>query len=412
MDLNLNYFTKYLSKFEEKYVFNISLGFWRLLVGMAVLVLVAGLLFLLWGIIPAFRSSAKKANYPPVVTVSLEELQAQVLPRARAEIKKSAQEGQRVSTAEGKPAKEEPPEVAPGEVDYNRLLDSLKALIPPTRYAWKSRGHWEYPYGREYWEYYKSSRYRKWKVDRLGINDRLKTAYRRANADDYMSKKELLTAYLSVLSQFSEDKRTAVLEAVTTYTKESVAQSTANVVLLSGSIPNFSTDRADYLQELATFGKKNPNDGRAFVEYVNGMLNKLDPDVRFDALQAMISSYYKHFNNRIALQKEITNMFLPMVVNFQPEHQVKALGNYYELYLRKNADRMATIRQIDREYARELSLASSEHQSARAKKGEWRLRGVYAIGGAIVFIAFIALILALLSMQRYLERIYERLPTE
>lgn len=407
----LKNFVKHFTKYEEKYVFNISLSFWRLWVGLAGLALVLGLLFFLWGIIPAFKSSVNKGTYPPVVTISLQELQQEVLPAkksAAAKTEKSTQTSGSVATS----SVQQQSLPAPGEVEYQSMLDSLKALIPPKKYAWKSRGHWEYPYGKDYWEYYRTSRYRKWKVDRLGIKDRLKYAYARAKADDYLTKKELLNGYISVVSQFPEEKRPAVLEAVCTYTRDSLLQSLSNVQLLSESIPNFSTESTDYLKKLATFGKKNPNDGGAFIGYTNGILNRFDAGVRFKALQAMMQRYYKHFNNRIDLQIKITDEFLTFAADFEPEYQVRALEKYYELYLNNHARRMAAIERIEDDYSRELSYAASQHYQAKANKAEWRMWGLYAIGGGVVVIAFLALVLALLSMQKNLERIYESLQAQ
>jgi hypothetical protein len=404
--------TKYLKKVEEKYVFNISLIFWHLLVALAVTSAIGGALMLLWGITPTIKSSVKKDSYPPVAIISFEELQTKVVPTSEKETAKIQTETTKPPKISEDVKKEEPAKLAAGEAEYTALVDSLKALIPPDKYAWTSKGHWEYPYGKAYWDYYKDARYRQWKVDRLGITDLLNSAYRKANANDFIAQKELLGVYISVLVQFPEEKRAAALQALTLYTKEGVAQSVSNVQLLSESVPNFSTDRVDYLEKLASFGERNPNDGRAFIGYANKILNKFDPEIRFDALQTIISKYYSSFNNRLTQQIEMTDLFLPYLSQFEAKYQVKALENYYELSLQKNADRIAAIRQIDYEYEQRLSEAESAHGMNKAKKAGWRKKGLYVIGGAIVSVAVLALILALLSIQRYLEKIYASLQKE
>ena len=404
--MNLKHILGNVSKLEDKYVFTISLGFWRLLVGLAGVALALGLLFFLWGLTPSFKPGVDKQAYPPPVQVSLQELQKKVLPPALL----ASKEAMPAPTDTPPPGEEKPhaptePVTTPEEIAYNKLLDSLKTLIPPEKYPWESRGHWDYPYGRRYWEYYRTSRYRKWKVEYVGVKDRLKAAYKRANAESFADKQELLRAYLTVVGRFPEEKRAEALSALCTYSKDSVLESVDNVKLLNTAVDSFSTATTEYLKKLANFGRKNPNDGRAFIAYANTVLGKFDAEIRLDALQAMIAQYYRRFNNRIDLQKEITDSFLPLLAEFEPRHQVAALENYYALYLRKNAARLAEIERIDEAYARERSRAESVLYEKKARKAEWRLRGVYAIGGAVVFIAFLALILALLSMRSYLQRI-------
>ncbi len=404
--MNLKHLLGNVSNLEDKYVFTISLGFWRLLVGLAGVALALGLLFFVWGLTPSFKPGVDKQAYPPPVEVSLQELQKKVLPPPLLASKESMPAPTDIQPAgEEEQQKSAEPATMPEEIAYNRLLDSLRTLIPPEKYAWESRGHWDYPYGRRYWEYYRTSQYRKWKVEYVGVKDRLEAAYQQANAETFADKQELLRAYLMVVGRFPEENRPEVLAALCTYAKESVPQSVGNVQLLNVAVDSFSTATTEYLKKLANFGKKNPNDGRAFIEYANAVLGKFDAEIRLDALQAMVAQYYRRFNNRIDLQKEITDSFLPLLAEFEPRYQVAALENYYGLYLRKNAERLAEIERIDEAYARERSRAESVLYEKKARKAEWRLRGVYAIGGAVVFIAFLALILALLSMRSYLQRI-------
>ena len=207
--------SKYFNKVEEKYVFNISLIFWHIIIAIGALAIIAGALLLIWGVIPPFKQRVHRPEYPPVAAVSVDEVNMIINPP-----KPSTQTGE-VKKA-NTPIKKITKEPAPGETEYMASLDSLKKLIPPDKFSWKSKGHWEYPYGRNYWEYYKKSRYRRWVVTRFGINDRLKAAYKRVQAEGFTEKKQLLDAYISTVSLFPAENRSKVLNALCTYSKETV----------------------------------------------------------------------------------------------------------------------------------------------------------------------------------------------
>lgn len=393
--------SKYFNKVEEKYVFNISLIFWHIIIAIGALAIIAGALLLIWGVIPPFKQRVHRPEYPPVAAVSVDEVNMIINPP-----KPSTQTGE-VKKA-NTPIKKITKEPAPGETEYMASLDSLKKLIPPDKFSWKSKGHWEYPYGRNYWEYYKKSRYRRWVVTRFGINDRLKAAYKRVQAEGFTEKKQLLDAYISTVSLFPAENRSKVLNALCTYSKETVPQSIANVKLLTQAIPNFTTGDVSYLDKLATFGKKNPRDGYAFIEYTNKTIGKFDSTARNGILDLLIESYYKNFKV-IGKQIEATDLFLPMIAHFDSTQQTTALKQYYKIYLAKNIERERRIEQINYQYQSKIQEAESKYQYKKRQKFELRKRGFYGAGAGIVLIALIALILVSLSVQRNVKDIAEKL---
>lgn len=243
-------------------------------------------------------------------------------------------------------------------------------------------------------------------MDALGINDRLKSDFRKVNAKDYTTKKQLLDAYISLLSVFPEKQRLKVLKSAIEFSKTDIPTSVANIELLLASLPNFSTDNADFLQTLARFGRKNPRDGRAFIEYVNNHISKFSAEVRRPILTTLVSSYYKYFN-LIEKQKEASDLFLEIANGFAPENQVKALSTYYKLYHDKNVDRKRQIANMEKQYKSKLSHAESILYEKKARKATYRALGWKVIGGSVVFIAFVALFLVLLSIERNIKQIRE-----
>jgi len=383
----------FLERFEEKFYFKTSHYFWHLLTGLGGLALVVGILILLWGLTPSFKPGVKKPKYPEPVKVTAEEIKLKIqLPVKAKEVIPTIPDTTKVI--------EQQPEVVeavdPAEQAYLAAIDSMQRLIPPEKYRWKSRGHWVQDWYRK-----------KWVVDYYGINDRLKRVFNKVNAEDFISKKQLLDAYISLIAPFPEDQRYSVLRSAIDHCKTDVATSASNVELLTASVPNFNTDKSDFINKLATFGRKNPRDGRTFIEYVNTIITKFDPEIRMSMLSTLITSYYRYFN-LIEKQQEATDLFLEMLNNFESKDQGKALTEYYRLYVDKNYDRDREVQQIENEYQSKVNHAQSVLASRKAKKAEYRGLGLKAIGGSIIFIAFVALFLVVLSIQRNVKLLREK----
>lgn len=371
----------FLESFEEKFYFKTSHYFWHLLTGLGGLALVIGVLVLLWGIIPSFKPGVKKPKYPDTVKVTAEEIQTIIHPAPKTTDEAAT------TTDKEKPA-EEAKTIDPAEKAYLAAIDSMKRLLPPEKYRWESRGHWERGWYRN-----------RWVVDSYGIEDRLKTVYNNTNADNFTTQKQLLDAYIALIALFPEENRYSVLRAALDYSKGDVSTTVSNTELLKASVKNYSTDNADFIEALATFGRKNPRDGQAFIEYSNSIMPKFDQEIKSTMLSTLISSYYKHFN-LIERQQEATDLFLGMLDQFKPEDQSKALAEYYRLYVGKNYERSQKVAELERQYEYDQEHAESVLAQKKAKNAGYRILGLKTIGSSIVFIAFVALFLVLLSIQR------------
>ncbi len=383
-----------LETFEEKFYFKTSHFFWHLVTGIAGLALIAGLGILLWGLTPSLKPNVKKVAEPAPVRVAAEEIMQRLSPPPT---KPATSPSTPNYTATETAASSQAPPVSRDstEVAFLAAIDSLKSLLPPNKFSWASSGHYE----RTWYE-------TKWVVDVLGINDRLQAAYRKVNATDYATALPLLNAYISLVAMFPLDQRLKVLKAATEFTKDDVPTSVQNLALLHAAIPHFSTSDADFVEMLSTFGKKNPRDGRAFIEYANTILPKFDAAVREPLLRTLIASYYNYFND-IGRQQEATNLFMEMQNQFEPDKQVSALAEYYQLYRDKNYDREREIVQIEQTYQNELAQAEAAVVAKKAKKAGWRSLGLKVVGGSFIFISFVALFLVLLSIQRNIRQLRE-----
>ena len=377
----------FLEQFEEKFYFKTSHFFWHFLTGLGGLVLVVGILILLWGITPSFKPSASKEEYPKPVKVTVEELKVKIQPPAKkTEASKTTPESTQETQIEVKQVAEV--QEYPEEIAYQAAIDSMKVLLPENKYRWVTKGHWE----RRYYD-------KRWVIDVWGINDRLKSICKKVNATEFKTKRQLLEAYISLISAFPEEQRFTVLKSAIELSKTDVSTSTTNVALLGSAVQNYSTDNVDFIKTLATFGKKNPRDGRTFIEYSNTIITKFPIEIRRPILTTLVQSYYKYFN-LVDKQKRATDLFLEIQNNFESEQQAKALKAYYKLFVNKNYEREQKIEQINSEYEYDLSRAESTLASKKSSKGKYRLLGLEIIGGSVVFIALLALFLVLLSIQR------------
>jgi len=402
-----------LQKIEEKYVFNISHYFWHIFVIVASLALIGGVLTLLWGIIPAGKDDVKKQEYPPVVKVEPQEVIA---------ILKEMEEKQKKTKITYSP----PPIVEtapitytdPDEGIYNSSLDSLKVLIPPSKYSWESSGYWYYPYGEGTYRYYKergysnASQYRSWIVRETGINEKLNEVYTKSNASDFKQKKTILDSYIDFVKLFEENKRATLLKTLVNYKANSPSETVENIKVIQGSVANFGTEKIDYITTLVSFGSRNPTEGRTFISYVNKIMPNFQSEYRQDLLKSMINNFYNYFNNKVSQQIEITDLFIKDIQNYSPEQSVMALDTYYSLMIQKNYQRQREIATIDNEYEMAIAQANADYEMAQVEKAGLRLKGLYIAGGAISIIAVLALILVLLSIQRYVKRINETLVTQ
>jgi len=382
-----------LENFEEKFYFKTSHLFWHLLSGLGGLALVGGVLVFLWGLTPSMKPEVKKPAYPAPIQVNAAEIKQQITPP------ETGKAGAR-TTADAPPAAQEQKPAPVASTDstleaYRASYDSLKILLPPAQFRWQTVGHWE----QTWWE-------RKWVVDAYGIDDRLQSAYEKANAQNPIAAKQLLDAYLALLALFPVDQRMPVFRAAIDFSKDDVVTSVYNISLLRAAVKNFSTSNADFIETLSTFGKKNPRDGRRFIEYANTILPKFDALSRPLALKTLVNSYYNYFND-IAKQEEATNLFVSMLNEFDAVQQAKALAEYYQLYRDRNYAREQEIATIESRYQSELNDAEMVVVAKRAKKATLRALSWKLMAGSFVTVAFLALFLVLLSIQRNIKMMRE-----
>jgi hypothetical protein len=160
-----------LELLEERIIFRTSRMFFSILATLALLAVIAGVLYLGAGAIRPSKDIVEKAPDAAPVGVTAADVRAEIeLAEARAAEAKSRREaqaeGRRVSERTGS---EPAPEVSvrdKARQKYGAILDTLESLLPATIYTWESKGGWR----SDRWGYR-----REWMTTETGIFKRLET---------------------------------------------------------------------------------------------------------------------------------------------------------------------------------------------------------------------------------------------
>lgn len=411
--------TNYFTKIENKYVFNVSLIFWHLFIGLTTLAVAVSLLIFLWSITPSFQKNVEKQpypekkQYPDPVKVNLSELKLEEVKLQEAPPESS----DTVAVIEKKQVVED----ITGKKEYENSYNTLKTLIPPSKYSWEGEGYWYYPQGERYWTYYKQEQYRQWITTEPGIDDKLLSSYRNVNAKNYVKKKEVLDGFISIVKLLKVEKRTSALQILINNIANKTVQNDSIYKTLTKVVNKMlNVDNLAYLEQLVHFGKINQNDGVPFIEYTATIINNFDVSQRTISIDNLVKSYYNYFNQDLHKQKEATNLFIPLLNKIKVTQQGNALMKYYGIYLNKNierADKIAQIEndhqqkinEIDTQYNLEQLQVQQEFYAKKESKQNLRYKSMMSIGISILLIVLIATILVFFSIQRSVRKIEEKI---
>ncbi|MDY0341963.1 MAG: hypothetical protein RBR28_00195 [Lentimicrobium sp.] len=416
--------TNYFSKIEDKYVFNFSLIFWHLFIALSSLAIVISVLVFIWSVIPPLAKKVEKQAYPEKqqlpapVAVLLSEITIDDADNNKVYTSKTTYQKKAINQAVETSTYAS--EDTLGKKAYDETIQTLEKLIPPSKYSWSGAGYWYYPYGERYWNVYKDERYRNWIVTEYGLKEKLDYAYRTSDAPTYTDKKHLLDAYITVLQQLPEDKRKPAINSLVQYCSKSKSQNINVCTSLSKVIPRMDNENnLRYMDLILDFGKRNPNDGSPFIDYVSEIIDKFDSKERINTI-SLFMQYFYAFNEDLPKLQEATDLFIPLLTEIKGENHNKSLSRYYDIFMDKNRDREIRIAQIDEEYAQQIeridnqyveekALAAMQFEGKKIIKTGLRSKSLAGIGGGIFLIVLIGTLLVFLSIQRSVRKIEEKI---
>jgi len=265
-------------KLEEGFVFRVSRSFFLILVMLAMLGIVAGAFYLIWGLLPVTKEVVRKEPDPKPLVLRTGDIKNAMKTPKTTEVTKTSTEG-KINDTKKEPDRD--------KIRFEALYDTLKVLLPSKIYSWESAGHWIYPYGRSLYEYSPREDYRKWIVDKPGITDRIKE----------------------------------LLSGITEY-----------------------------------------KDGIAPIEQLCVILR-----------------------------------------DFSETDRLKPLSTFVDLYLEKKAEYDRTIKQNEDNYQLKTSEANSKYETTIMQKSMAKIQSLIIVGSGIASVAFLAIFLVLLSMQRNMK---------
>jgi len=389
---------KSFQHFEEKFVFNFSKGFWRTVVVLSVLAVIASIIILIYSFIPPGKANVVKAAYPPADSVTIADVQLFLT-----ESKKSGSEVSQFL-----------PDFSGEEVNdsaYQSELAELRKLLPPERFSWKTSGYWYYPYGERYYTYYKSERYREWRVSNYGIQELLDNKFKQISLYDPDAKANLIRNYNAVIKQFEIDKRRSILTSLLNISKSNLNTSVNNIITSAASIKLFPLETVDAYNGICAFINANPNDGLNLISYINSIIPNFSENIRISVLNQLLFMYRYRFNNRVEYQKELTQFFIPLIPKIPDQEMVEYLDAFYEVALSKDIVRQQQINLINVRYQDDLNNAEFDYLAAIAEKNSLKSSGSLIFVYSAATIISVAIILLLFSIQLYLRKIHSQLET-
>lgn len=422
--------SNYVSKVEDKFVFNFSLIFWHLLVLVASAGILFGLAVFAWSMLPASQrqvtqpSVPEKRAYPAPVKVDLNELKFEdaVVNAPAVEVAlepvPEAMQGSTPTAPVPDPAIDET-----GKDEFEAAMHTLRSLIPPTRHPWEGDGYWNYPYGERYWDVYRQEKYRQWIETEPGVEGKLARLFTRSKAQDYAAKRELISTLNTLLSKIPETERYATFLQLIQPSSDNWQHHVAIYSALS-ALPakiNAHPDQ-DHVIKLARFGLSDPANGKDLIDHVVSIIDRFHVESRVAAIDVVTNSYYNYFNRDLGMQQEATGLYLEMLDRIDPKDQARGLMQYYGLYLTKNQQRGEQMARMDREHQALLQqieaqhnaaqvAAMVEHQNRKQLKSTFRTRSLIAVGGGVLLIVVVATMLVFLSIQRIVRKIEAKLPS-
>jgi hypothetical protein len=393
----------FLNRFEEKFVFRISRTVWHGFVVVAIVGMAGGLGVLGWSALPASQRTVTKEAYPAPISVTFAEIQQALKPAAK----------QVVTPAAAKPGaakkKQPKPAASKEQVAYQQAMAKLKALFPGDRYHWSDVMGWDYPYGEFMWAEYQDAEYRKWIVKEQGVETWVKRQLNDLKGASFGDKAQVLQAYVAIVAKQPVQDRFDVMRPLGRMTAQDAANSVARIEAIGAVLAPLSQDRPRMAWQSADFLMQDAGGTIEALEYFGGTISRFAASARLAALDVLFSAYADRFDKDLTRERDLVDAFVPMLGKVAPANQAKGLTTYFDLYAKKNADHQAATRAIDERYASAVSQAEQDFNAEKAAKESSRLMAVYAVAGGIGLTAMVALLLVLLSIQRYLKTIAERL---
>lgn len=390
---------------EEKYLFGLSRAVWRIISLIIALGVLASFLLILWSLLPVAKKEITKAPYPKEVEVSAADLAKFISEKEKAPAHKANL--QNLTT----PDKElnTPDSISEPAVDkiaFQKSLERARLLAEELKVSWEPVGEYYYPYGEEYYRRYPSENTRRYVEKSKGLAAELKDAFNRCNALISKDKQILLDTLLCLVNAMPQPRKADFLRGVKFFWNNSVEESIQKTDVFRRILIQLDSSGFEIvLGQAVEFAQRNPSDGIPFLVMTDTMVSKIKQPRRPDVFGAMVRGFYWWFDGRVQDQARITYSFVTRAKELGDTIPGERLLAFYEMYMMKNRQRETTIDSIEAVFVEQTALAEADYEAKKTADSERFNKALYALGAGLVLIAFIALILVLLSIHKYIKKL-------
>ncbi len=407
------------TRFENQVVFRIARGFWHIFVWVAWAAIVLGVLAWLWSITPTGKREVSREAYPPEIEVTAADL--------------VFKEPEQTTPATGPVIPSVPPVRSDGDEGYD--ADDYTSSLPDpliARYTayvdslahqhpgllWERQGQYritdqfKYTYHTRKGEDHLAERYRIFVPTGEGLRDRFERFFAQVAPRDYRLRIDLLRALFNELNAFGagDEGTLAVLQVVLRDMAHSAPTLVERWRRSFRFAVTFATDRRTkaFRHAVGLVGGMDDEKDKANAAFMDSALVSIPAfrtEQRWDAWRVMQQQREARFMQEPDRLLALARAYLPLLNSVPNDHQAEGLSQFITLYLDRNREREQRIAEINGRYQQALGDAQMEHQRKEANKRDLGEKAWMGVVGGVVVIALVALLLAVLSMQRAITRL-------
>jgi hypothetical protein len=366
--------SNYVTKVEDRYVFNVSLIFWHTMIALATVVLIVGVSIFMWSVLPTLKREVPELVLPPEptppapISIALGDLAAPVDMKSKVVEQENPIPASRATNEE--PIQRDnvvPPEDVVGAAQYTQALIEFKRLLPQNKEVWEGAGHWTYPQGKRFWDVYQEEKYRKWVATEVGMETKLEQRLSSIGASQ-QQKTEVVNSINRLLALCPESERLTFVNA----TLQSVGPDVQSTIARHSTIYDlFKTHQhtvaPSMMKQLSEFQKSDPVAAKEVVESMIKFLGRCPVDQQRDVVEYILNSNISQFKRNSSYQNEALILFDSLSADIAPIDMLASLKKFSSLYIQKNQERINLIDQQRKEYERRVQEVRSLHESQLAQ---------------------------------------------
>ncbi|MBK9537496.1 MAG: hypothetical protein IPO12_01875 [Flavobacteriales bacterium] len=407
------------TRFENQVVFRIARGFWHIFVWVSWAAIVLGVLAWLWSITPTGKREVSREAYPPEIEVTARDLvfkepEPAPLPSvpSRPSVPAVPWDGEEENDVDEGMSSLPDPLIA----RYGAYVDSLAHQHPGL--LWERQGQYritdqfKYNYYTKKGDQQMADRYRMFVPTGEGLRDRFERFFAQVAPKDYRLRIDLLRALFNELNAFGagDEGTLAVLQVVLRDMAHSAPTLVERWRRSFRFAVAFATDRRTkaFRHAVGLVGGMDDEKDRtnaAFMDSAIVSIHAFRTEQRWDAWRVMQQQRESRFMQEPTRLLALARAYLPLLNSVPNDHQAEGLSQFITLYLDRNHEREQIIAQINGRYQQALGEAQMEHQRKEANKRDLGEKAWMGVVGGVVVIALVALLLAVLSMQRAITRL-------